>query len=66
MTDGITLSLAKEIEADRLARKGYRLTDAGPVRMSQAELAEYASTGRAPARRATTAAERVAMTRSGG
>ena len=66
MTDGLTLSLAKEIEADRWARKGYRLTDAGPVRMSQAELAEYSRTGRAPPRRPTTAAERIAMTRRDG
>lgn len=50
MTDALTISAARDIEADRWARKGYRLTRYdGPVQMTAAERAEYARTGRAPA-----------------
>lgn len=50
MTDSETISAAHAIEADRWARKGYRLTHFdGAVRMTDTERAEYARTGRAPA-----------------
>jgi hypothetical protein len=52
MTDAMTISAASDIEADRWARKGCRLTRFdGPVPMTAAEREAYARTGVAPARR---------------
>jgi hypothetical protein len=52
MTDAMTISAAANIEADRWARKGYRLTRFdGPVAMAAAEREAYARTGSPPARR---------------
>lgn len=49
MTDALTISAARDIEADRWARKGYRLTRFdGAQPMTAGELAAYKRTGVAP------------------
>lgn len=46
MTDALTIAAAAELEADRWARKGYRLTRYDGARlMTAAELANYNRTG---------------------
>jgi len=52
MTDAFTIATATVIEAERWARRGYRLTrHDGPVPMTPAEREAYARTGIAPGRR---------------
>ena len=49
MNDAATISAALAVEADRWARKGYRITRLdGAVAMTAAEKTEYARTGNPP------------------